>query len=96
MIIKQKLKSLFDGLDTCDFYCDNNHLRIKIGKMYESPNLSFAKLLEISKIFGTTNIDVDSYNMSGCESCDYGSDYGHNIDIRDATKNVKQFKKECK
>lgn len=96
-MIKEKLKSLFDGLDTCDFtYNSDSNFSIKISKTYESPNLSFAKLLEISKIFGTTHIDVDSYSIPGCESCDYGSDYGHNIDIIDATKNVKQFKKECK
>jgi hypothetical protein len=54
---------------------------------YESPELSFKHLENLSKTFGTTNIDVDNYTQSGCDTCDYGSSYGNTIQLRDVTVN---------
>ncbi len=65
--------------------------QIEYGQMYESPELSFALLMELSELFGTKEIDVDNYSREGCESCDYGSDYGHTIQIYNPTKNVKEM-----
>jgi hypothetical protein len=47
----------------------------------------------LSELFGTDNIDVDDYAYGGCDTCDYGSNYGHEIAIREATKNVEEFKR---
>lgn len=67
------------------YMLSENVLRITYGQMYESPTLNVKTLLELSKLFGTTDINVDDYSFVGCESCDWGSDYGHDIDIKDFT-----------
>lgn len=58
-----------------------NSFQIKYGQMYDRPELNLNKLIELSKLFGTTEIDVDDYSQSGCDTCDYGSDYGHEIQV---------------
>lgn len=68
------------------------YIEIEYGAMYERPQLDFAKLVRLSEIFGTQKIDVDDYSNYGCESCDYGSDYGHTIQIYEPTKNIQEFK----
>lgn len=56
------------------------------------PKLGFSNLLALSRIFGTEQIDVDKYCWdSGCDSCGAGSDYGHTIQIYNATRNVGEF-----
>jgi hypothetical protein len=96
---------LADDLKTalgCDEFAayDKVHMKIartkvgfevEYGKMYESPGLGFAKLVALSKIFGTDEIDVDNYANAGCESCDYGSSYGHTIQINNPTLNVAEM-----
>ena len=66
-------------------------LRIKYTAMYDAPELSFKLLKELSDFFGTLEIDVDSISERGCqtcsETCDYGSCYGHDIEIYRITKN---------
>jgi len=66
---------------------DKTGLEITYGKMYESPELSFSILKQLSELFGTNEIDVDDYSYGGCETCDYGSDYGHTIQVYNPTKN---------
>ncbi len=61
-------------------------LTIKIAAMYRSPKINFPSLKKLSDIFGTDNIDVDDFEHRGCETCDYGSSYGHDIVILDITK----------
>lgn len=65
----------------------SNGYELEWTKMYEPPELNFNTLKELSDLFGTTNIDVDNYSQGGCETCDWGSKYGHTIQIRDITKN---------
>ena len=61
---------------------------IEYGCMYSAPSISFDILLKISELFGTTKINVDDYGYIGCESCDYGSQYGHTIYIDSPTNNL--------
>lgn len=66
-----------------------NSIEVSVRKMYESPIVvNFALLKKISEFFGTDSIDVDDYSMGGCETCDYGSSYGHDFQIYGATKNI--------
>ncbi len=74
----------------CKINVTNNDVLITYGQMYESPVLNFASLVKLSELFGTQDIDVDDYGYSGCESCDYGSDYGHEISIKNITKNIEE------
>jgi hypothetical protein len=64
---------------------------LSLGAMYESPGITFAKLQGLAKLFKTDNIDVDNYSQGGCETCDFGSDYGHTIQILDPKKNIKEM-----
>jgi uncharacterized alpha/beta hydrolase family protein len=43
---------------------------------------------ELSDHFGTDEIDIDGYSQRGCETCDYGSEYGHDVEIMEPTKGL--------
>ena len=61
---------------------------IDMTAMYSPPvEMSFSNMKVISDYFGTENIDVDNVSESGCETCDYGSNYGHEVQVYGATKN---------
>ena len=65
---------------------------IIFAQMYSPPTLSFDNMLEISEYFGTKEIDFNnSISTSGCETCDYGSFYGYEIEVYKATKNIPVF-----
>lgn len=55
---------------------------LKVSAMYEAPGLSFAILKQLSAFFETDNIHDERFDHSGCETCDYGSDYGFTLTIR--------------
>lgn len=67
---------------------------IVFAQMYERPTgsewggINMALLKSIADHFGTDNIDVDSISQGGCETCEYGSLYGHRIQVRGATRNT--------
>ena len=44
---------------------------------------------KLSELFGTREFDVNKYSMHGCETCDYGSRYGHELCIRKENLNWK-------
>lgn len=64
---------------------------ISISAMYEAPTISFETLKKISGLFGTDKIDMDNFGHGGCETCDYGSDYGHTIQIYNPILNIAQM-----
>ena len=85
IVLNQDRHCTKDDFETYEFRI-NTDLReayIKIGKMYDSPVINFKLLKELGDLFNTLNINVDDYNFSGCESCDWGSDYGHEIFIKE-------------
>ncbi len=78
--VKMEVTEIRSGFQIC--YSD----------MYEAPSLGFAKLQALSQIFGTNEIDVDNWSTSGCDTCDYGSCYAHDIQIYNPTKNAVEMK----
>lgn len=57
---------------------------ITMSSMYEAPMLNLYYMVELSKVFGTMNInDDDRFSWMGCETCDYGSSYGFTLSIRE-------------
>ncbi len=76
-----KLRAIPDGFE------------IDYGRMYEAPTLALKDLKAISEFFGTDDIDVDNYGHRGCETCDWGSQYGHTIQVKGASQHVPEFKK---
>jgi len=98
-----KLSEIFSkGIrDYCDGYLKvkkiNNPsgFEISYGQMYEKPDIElFPTLLALRELFGTEKINVDDYAQGGCETCDYGSDYGHTFQIYDITKNLNILENE--
>lgn len=70
-----------------------NKFQIITGQMYEHPNISFQMLMRLSTLFGTQKIDVDEYeSSSGCDTCDYGSNYANSIEIIDPTLHVEELR----
>lgn len=56
---------------------------ITLSAMYEPPGLTFAQLKRLSEFFETENInDDDKFSHGGCDTCDYGSEYGFTLTIR--------------
>lgn len=57
--------------------------KLDIVRMYEAPGLTFSQLKAIAEFFGTENINDDArFSRGGCETCDYGSEYGFTLTIR--------------
>ncbi len=72
-----------DSPDTMIFTCDNKGriCEIIVKSRYEPVRLTFEHLETLSKILGTKHIDVEDQRSGGCESCDWGSNYGVNISV---------------
>lgn len=57
-------------------------IELDIFMMYDSPGLSFQKLMALAEFFETKAInDTDSFAYGGCETCDYGSKYGFTLTV---------------
>lgn len=65
-----------------------SNLYLRVTKMYdwdteEIPVLTFDKRQELSLFFNTMNVETsDEIRNGGCETCDYGSQYGIEILVR--------------
>ena len=66
---------------------DPYRILIVIGDVYNSASIVYNQLMKLSELFGTTSLNIDNYSIKGCKSCDWGSDYGHVIEITNPTKN---------
>lgn len=97
MVVSEDLKKILLGEQTGDYCRDTKISIVKMGQkieidmtqMYGPPPITFAMLKQLSDYFGTEQIDVDNscIEKEGCETCDYGSEYGHSIQILNATRN---------
>jgi hypothetical protein len=92
--IQEKVQSLWPGVTAEECYgrqkygvvveCKAGLVAITVSQMYSAPGLSFAQLNALAEFFDTLNVETESeFNHQGCESCDYGSEYGFTIWIRD-------------
>lgn len=80
--ILNKVKELWPGNVSIDITFKGNIVYIELSAMYSAPGLTFKQLLELSKFFNTDKIDDnDKINQPGCETCDYGSQYGFTLKI---------------
>ena len=70
-------------------YKDDLHL--KYSQMYNTPDLSFEKLKKIQELFDCKDIRQNSFNIPGCDTCDYGSDHGFEIRIVKPRKNKDMY-----
>jgi hypothetical protein len=66
-----------------------NKVEIVISCMYESPSPTLSVLKQLFEFFETDNInDDDHFSYSGCETCDYGSEYGYTLTVRPKSVSV--------
>lgn len=90
--VLSQIRSVFEKFlvhDSYEHYLKVNHvikdksnsIELSFGSEYQRPQINLAGLIELADIFGTKEIDLDNYGISGCETCDSGSDYGHTIQI---------------
>ena len=62
---------------------DKQNIELVAEAMYDHPiEVSFGLLKNLSNLFRTDHLDVDDWSQSGCESCDWGSNYGHSFQLR--------------
>lgn len=55
---------------------------ISVSDMYSAPGVTFSNLMQLAEKFGTKQIDIDKcISSEGCETCDYGSQYGFVIEV---------------
>lgn len=58
-------------------------VQVKLYDMYGAPTLNLALLMKLADFFGTKNINDDNrYSYGGCDTCDYGSEYGFTLTVR--------------
>jgi hypothetical protein len=90
--LKRELEALLGNTAT---YCySDNTITIYDSAMYECPEMTFRKLSELSELFGSEDIrtDMDYLVKEGCETCDYGSEYGYEVIIENPSKNMEEYK----
>ncbi len=85
--ILAKVKSLWDKDSTeVSVIVSEEGVHILLSSMYDPPGLNIQNILVLTKFFGTTNInDEDHFSNQGCETCDYGSEYGFTLVVRAET-----------
>ena len=54
-----------------------------ISQMYEHLSMNVKTMIALSEYFGTQDWDTDLTSSPGCETCDYGSSYDHDITFKD-------------
>lgn len=89
MEVPEELKKILSEAEISDYQVSDTEVKFEYTQMYVSPKLNFNLLKKISEFFGTEDIDVDNdIAITGCETCDYNSEYGHTVYVRNYTKGV--------
>lgn len=67
---------------------------VVFGQMYEAPPFGLREMKALAELFGVADedLDVDDYSQGGCETCDYYSKYGHEVQLRNVTKREAELK----
>lgn len=70
-----------------------NTASIMVSRMYGYLPMNFHIMKALGELFNTEELNVNSFSYSGCESCDWGSNYSHTIFIPEErlTAIVKQY-----
>lgn len=102
LTLSDKIKQVFADSSTCTWRefdvkvartCDpsaGDDFEVTVSQMYQYVEVTFDVLKRLSKLFGTTKINVGNYDFtSGCESCDYGSDYTVTIYVKNAKPGIR-------
>lgn len=85
--MKEKLLEILGKSDCLNIRGEGDKVWIERGSMYNAPDISFAILKQLSEFFGTDDIRVETFGYPGCDTYDYGSKYGHNIEFKAVNRN---------
>ncbi len=73
---------------------EDDSVSINYFDMYRNPvENTFNFGLKLVDLFGTQAIDFDNNSISGCDTCDWGSEYGTVYNIKKITKNMDNMRK---
>lgn len=62
-------------------------VRVKVSAEYDPPVMNTRILFPLCEFFDTKIInDVDRWSQGGCETCDWGSSYGFELEIKPEKK----------
>lgn len=93
-MLKEELEKLLGKKAVYEYNIKYNTIKIYNSSMYECPQVQFNELKSLSELFGSEDIhtDMDYLVEKGCETCDYGSNYGYELSIVNPTKNIEEYK----
>lgn len=90
---KQSLKGRQDAVNAIFPSCavtplvedwEKGSARFEVWQMYNRPEVSYEVMEQVASIFGTKMLSLsDGRNISGCDTCDYGSERGLVFDLWD-------------
>lgn len=63
-------------------YEEGDWIMFTVSQMYEYLPMNLRIMTRLAEIIGTDKLKFDQDSSSGCETCDYGSSYSHNIAVR--------------
>jgi len=89
-----------DGLDGCAHpyltvrLIPSGGYEVVFGQMYDAPEFGLRHMKALAELFGVADadLDVDNYSQGGCDTCDYYSKYGHEVQLRNVTKREAELK----
>ena len=76
-----------DGTRTLESYGSDGDLLIRYGQMYDRPTFTLNQAIALQKFFDCEDIRQGEFSHSGCDTCDWGSCYGHELHIVKPKKN---------
>lgn len=81
--IHEFARTLWPDVEKLEVSVCPQRAEITVSNTYSAPGLSFSHLKKLSEFFDTDNINDDArFNHGGCDTCDYGSEYGFTLTIR--------------
>lgn len=63
--------------------CESGEVDIELSSTSRYVGLTYDQLVKLSEFFNTIHINVTgTHNDGGCDTCDYGSEYGFVITVK--------------
>ena len=84
----QKILTVMNALqcETFSIYNADGGISVEWGCEYSAPELTMSGILMLAAFLGCDPKDLKTtgtYSSRGCETCDWGSDYGHDCVLAD-------------
>ncbi len=88
-----KINAVYEAYIKTTGYYDSPDVEVKsisddlicvgLSQMYQAPAFNSTVVFALCEAFGTKHInETDQWSHGGCETCDYGSSYGFELEIQ--------------